>query len=49
MVAWTFDMQKCELSIIFQHLNEGGEIYLTRPTPFKNGVHVNSWWYWVKH
>ncbi len=49
MVAWTLDMQKYELSIIFQQLKmKVVKFTQIRPTPFKDGIPINSWWYWFK-
>jgi hypothetical protein len=43
-------MQKCGLSITFHQLKmKVVELTQTKPTPFKNGILGNSWWYWFQH
>jgi hypothetical protein len=49
-MAWILGMQECERSITLHQLKmKVIELTQTKPTPFKNGIIRNSWWYWFKH
>ncbi len=49
VVAWTLNMQKCELSISLQQLKFKVENFIQiLPTPFQYGLLGKFWWYWFK-
>jgi hypothetical protein len=46
LMAWILGMQECKLSITLHQLKmKVAKFTQTRPTPFKNGIPKNSWWY----
>jgi hypothetical protein len=49
LMAWILGMQKCELSTTLHQLKmKVAKLTETKPTPFKNGIPRNFWWYWFK-
>jgi hypothetical protein len=50
VVAWTLGMQECGLFITLQQLKmKVAKVTQTRPTPFKNGMPIESWWHWFQN
>jgi hypothetical protein len=43
-------MQECGLFITLQQLKmKVAEVTQTKPTPFKNGMPIESWWHWFQN
>ncbi len=46
LLAWILEMQECRLLItLHQFKMKVIELTQTKPTPFKNGIPRNYWWY----